>query len=259
MIIEYKGTSIFYTDEGEGQAIVLLHGFLENGSMWNNLKPQLIKSNCRVVNIDLLGHGQSGCLGYIHTMEVMAETVYNVLAELNINSFKIIGHSMGGYVALAIAETYPDLINGLCLLNSTAIEDSEERKQNRDRAIEAVKQNHKTFVRMSISNLFASNNIEKFKDQIETIRNEAIKTPLQGIIAALEGMKIRTNREFVLQNTSFPKMMIIGRKDPVIEYNTDLIQVLDSNIEIVEFSDGHMSHIENKKELAYNLLRFIEK
>ncbi|WP_033959380.1 alpha/beta fold hydrolase [Psychroserpens jangbogonensis] len=258
MILEYKGSQIFYTDEGQGDPIVLLHGFLENSTMWQSLLPYLTAS-CRVICIDLLGHGQTECLGYIHTMEDMAEAVKTVIDELKIESCTLIGHSMGGYVSLAFSEKHSGLINGLCLMNSSALEDNAERKTNRDRAIEAVKTNHKTFVSMSIANLFAPDNRERFAKDIELVKLEALKTPLQGIIAALEGMKIRPNREFILQNTTFKKMMIIGREDPVLEYNTLINQTYDSNVEIVEFPDGHMSHIENMNELTYKIKRFIEK
>ena len=98
MILDYKGANIFYTDEGSGKPVVLIHGFLENASMWNNLKPHISKKN-RVITIDLLGHGQSDCLGYIHTMEELAETIEAVLSHLNIISSILIGHSLGGYVS----------------------------------------------------------------------------------------------------------------------------------------------------------------
>jgi pimeloyl-ACP methyl ester carboxylesterase len=258
MILEYKGSQMFYSDEGQGNVIVLLHGFLENSTMWRHLIPHLTPFN-RVICIDLLGHGQTECIGYIHTMESMADAVKIVIDKLKIESFTLIGHSMGGYVALVIAEKYPNLITGLCLINSSAIEDNAERRINRDRAIEAVKKNHKMFVSLSIANLFAPTNRERFERDIELVKQEALKTSIQGIVAALEGMKIRQNKEIVLQNPTLKKMMVIGRKDPVLEYDTLIKQTRNSTIEIVEFSDGHMSHIEKKNELTYEILRFIEK
>ncbi|WP_435413378.1 alpha/beta fold hydrolase [Psychroserpens mesophilus] len=257
MILEYKGSQIFFTDEGQGDAVVLLHGFLENSSMWKSVIPHLIPTH-RIVSIDLLGHGQTGCIGYIHTMEDMAEAVKAVTDKLHLKNFMLIGHSMGGYVALAFAENYNVDLKGLCLMNSTALEDNDDRKVNRDRAIEAVKKNYKTFVNISITNLFAPDNRERFAKEIELVKQEALKTPVQGIIAALEGMKIRPNREFVLLHTPFKKLMILGRKDPVLEYNTLINQSYDTNVEIVVFPDGHMSHIENKTELAYKIKHFIE-
>ncbi len=102
----FKNTKISYTDQGKGNAVVLLHGFLENCTMWNYLAPVLAKKN-RVICIDLLGHGQTDCLGYIHSMEDMADAIHQVITELKIRKAVFVGHSMGGYVALAVAELYP--------------------------------------------------------------------------------------------------------------------------------------------------------
>ena len=258
MILAHKGIDIFYTDQGKGQAVVLLHGFLENLSMWERIAAQLSMKN-RVICIDLLGHGQTGCLGYIHTMEAMAEAVEAVLNHLKIRRSVIVGHSMGGYTALAFAEQHPDALKGLCLLNSTSKADTAEKKKNRDRAIKAVKQNHKTFVRMSIANLFRPKNRKIFSDEIKALKKEALKTPLQGIVAALEGMKIRDHRDMLLHFSPYKKLLIIGRKDPVLDYNSLIDQVKDTEVEVAEFADGHMSHIENYEECLFELQWFIKK
>ncbi|WP_303318932.1 alpha/beta hydrolase [Flavivirga abyssicola] len=257
MNLQYKGINVFYTDNGKGNAVVLLHGFLENVSMWDPFIPTLSKKN-RVICIDLLGHGKTECLGYIHTMELMAEVVQAVLKYLKIRRSTFIGHSMGGYVALAYAEKNPDALKGLCLMNSTASADTPEKKKNRDRAIIAVKQNHKMFIRMAISNLFRPKNRTIFSEEIKLLKKEALKTSLQGIIASLEGMKIRNDREALLHFTPFKKMLIISKKDPVLDYNTLISQTKNTNVKVVEFPDGHMSHIENKSEFLYTIVHFIE-
>jgi len=151
MHILYKNTKVSFTSIGSGPAVVLLHGFLENSSMWNQISEQISKKN-RVVCIDLLGHGATENCGYIHTMEDQAEMVKAVLDHLRLRKYILIGHSMGGYIALAFAKLYPNNVKGLCLMNSTALPDSEEKKTNRDRGIVAVKQNHKTFVRIAKAN-----------------------------------------------------------------------------------------------------------
>lgn len=257
MIIKFKETPVFFTDTGKGRAIVLLHGFLENSTMWHNLVNLLSKNN-RVVCIDLLGYGQTGCLGYVHSMELMAEAVEAVLNHLNIEKSIFIGHSMGGYVALAFAEKNNNAVKGICLMNSTAAADSDEKRKNRDRAIEAVKQNHKTFIRLAIVNLFRPKNRTIHSEKIKQLTKEALKTPLQGIIAALEGMKIRKNREALLHNTTFKKMMVVGKKDPALNYESLINQTKNTNVEIVEFPDGHMSFIENERELFQQIMHFIE-
>lgn len=237
---------------------MLLHGFLENLSMWNAYVVEFSKKN-RVIAIDLLGHGATECLGYIHTMEDQADMVHAVLHDLKIRKAIFIGHSMGGYVALAFAELYPENIKGLVLLNSTSRADSEERKANRDRAITAVKQNYTAFVRMSIGNLFSEDNRERLEEIIETVRQEALKTPLQGIVAALEGMKIRKDREVILHFAPYPMLLVLGKKDSVLNYEDSLDQIENTKVELVTFPDGHMSHIENEKDLKTILFGFIKK
>lgn len=257
MILEYKNSPIFYTDVGQGKAVVLLHGFLENSSMWQDLVAE-IKNSHRIITIDLLGHGKTGCLGYLHTMEMMADAVVSVLDHLKIKNSFFIGHSMGGYVSLALAELYPERVYGLCLMNSTPFPDSLDRQMNRDRAIKVVKQNSKNFIRMSISNLFSPDNREQFVEEIEYIRLEAMDMPVQGIVAALEGMKIRKDRSQVLKAMEAHKMIILGQKDPVLEFDDLKLQLAELELDIVEFRGGHMSHIENKCEFTYFIKRFIE-
>lgn len=254
----YKNTKISYTDEGKGTAIVLLHGFLENKTMWKAFVPELAKKH-RVITIDLLGHGETECLGYVHVMEDQADMIYALMLFLKIRKVVLAGHSMGGYVALAFAELFPDNVKGLFLLNSTSRADSEERKINRDRAIVAVKQNYGAFVSMSIANLFSEDNRERLATAIEKVKKQALKTPLQGIVAALEGMKIRKDREVLLHFAPYPIQLVLGKKDGVLNYNENIEQIEGTKVQLTSFPDGHMSHIENEKDLKKVLLDFLKK
>ena len=256
--IQFKNTTISFTDEGKATAVVFLHGFLENKKMWNAFIPEFSKKY-RVITIDLLGHGESESLGYMHSMEDNADVVYAVLSELRLRKAIFVGHSMGGYVALAFAEFYPEFMKGLVLLNSTSRADSDERKTNRDRAIKAVKQNYSNFVRLSIANLFSENNRERLATEIEYVKEEALKTPLQGIVASLEGMKIRKDREVLLHFSAYPILLILGKKDPVLNYEESLEQIEGTKVELITFPDGHMSTIENQAELKGVLSGFFKK
>ena len=256
--IIYKNTKISFTEDGKGTAVVLLHGFLENKTMWDKYVSALSK-NHRVITIDLLGHGETECLGYVHTMEDQADMIFAVLISLRIRKIVLVGHSMGGYVALAFAELYPDYVKGLFLLNSSSRADSDERKINRDRAIKAVKQNHTNFVRISIINLFSEDNREVLAKEIEKVKLQALKTPLQGIVASLEGMKIRKDREVLLHFAPYPIQLVLGKKDGVLIYTETIDQIEGTKVELTTFSDGHMSHIENEKELKIVLLEFLKK
>ena len=254
---QFKNTQISYSDTGKGNAIVLLHGFLENKGMWDFYSQKFAKKN-RVITIDLLGHGETECLSYVQTMEDNADAVHAVLSELRIRKAIFVGHSMGGYVALAFAELYPDTIKGLVLLNSTASADSEERKTNRDRAIKVVKHSFMNFISLSIANLFSESNRERLASAIENVKKEALKTPLQGIVASLEGMKIRQDREVLLHLTPYPKLMILGEKDPVLNYEETKQQIENTAVKLVTFPDGHMTHIENQDQLLIVLLAFFK-
>jgi hypothetical protein len=141
-------------------------------------------------------------------------------------------------------------------MNSTSKADSEERKHNRDLAIKAVKKDYTTFIRLSIGNLFSPDNRQRLIDKIEKVKIEALKTPLQVAVASLEEMKIRKDREVFLQPTPYPKMLILGEKDPVLIYETALEQIEETTVKLVTLLDGHMSHIENKNELKKTLLKF---
>lgn len=248
MILDYKNASIFYTDHGKGTAVVLIHGFLENSTMWKHIIPEISRRN-RIITVDLLGHGKSDCLGYVHSMAMFSETIEAVLKHLKIRKYILVGHSLGGYISLALAKKKPSKIKGLCLLNSTSNEDSEERKMLRTRANKMVQNNFESLVNMSISNLFHPQNLSQFKDEIEAVKKEALKTSIQGYIAANEGMKNRENTNHVLAEGTFKKLLIIGGKDPVLEYQTSLEEAKKTNSELVVFPDGHMSHIENRVAL----------
>jgi len=253
----YKNINISYTDTGKGTAVVLLHGFLENSTMWDALVPEFSKKY-RVITIDLLGHGQTECIGYIHTMEDMADAVFAVLHSLRIKKAIFVGHSMGGYVSLAFAEMYPEMMKGLVLQNSTSRADSDERKLNRDRAIKVVKRDYTNFVRLSIANLFSEANRERLDTEIENVKQEALKTPLQGIVAALEGMKVRKDREVILHFAPYPMMLMLGKKDPVLSYEDSLDQIENTAVKLITYPDGHMSHIENREQLLKDLLVFFK-
>lgn len=223
--------------------------------MWKDYVSFFSGQYC-IITIDLLGHGESDCLGYVHSMEENANVVHEVLKHLQIDKAIILGHSMGGYVALAFAELYPECILKLVLLNSTSKEDSTEKKINRTRAIKAVKQNYVSFVSMAIANLFSENNRTRLAAEIEEVKTQALKTPLQGIIASLEGMKIRKDREALLRKNLFPVLLVLGKKDPVLNYEESITQTENNTVELISFEDGHMSQIENKEELKKVLLKF---
>ncbi len=256
-IIQYKGINLAFSDSGTGKVVVLLHGFLENQKMWDKISVECLHK-FRVITIDLLGHGKSGSIGYIHSMEDQADAVFAILQSLKVKKCAIIGHSMGGYVALAFAELYPERVTSIVLQNSTAIADSSEKKTNRDRAIVAVKKDYNSFINLSIANLFAESNRESCAEAIVYTKNEALKTPLQGVVASLEGMKIRADRQLFLHHAKIPITIILGKEDSVLPLEDHIKQVDGTDVKLKIIDGGHMSHFESFEALAdiYSKLKF---
>jgi len=257
MILNYKAIQVYFEDEGEGEVVLLLHGFLENSNMWESLKPELLKSH-RVISVDLLGHGQTGCLGYVHPMPLMAEAVQAVLSELKVEHYAVIGHSMGGYVALALAEAHPKAIKGLCLLNSTFEADDEARIQIRKRANAMAQRNYEALVRMSFINLFSAESIKTYEAEIGAGLTEALKTPIQGYMAAQLGMAQREDKFEFFKGLEAKKLIVTGSKDPVVNAKLLAEKIEDTPIILKQLNCGHMSYIEKSSDLTYIINRFNE-
>jgi pimeloyl-ACP methyl ester carboxylesterase len=255
--ILFKNANISFSDVGKGTAVVLIHGFLENSTMWKNIVSEFSKKN-RIITVDILGHGNSDCLGYVHSMALFAEAVETVLKYLKIRKYILVGHSLGGYISMDLAKNNPNKIKGLCLLNSTSNADSEELKTRRIRANKMAQNNFENLIKMSFSNLFGLESRTTFKEEIKLALQEALKTPVQGYIAASEGMRIRPNRNHILTENNFKKLIIVGKKDPVLDAETAKEEAAKTNSELVILSGGHMSHIENREELIEVLKVFLK-
>ncbi|WP_196889085.1 alpha/beta fold hydrolase [Aureivirga sp. CE67] len=254
----YKNAKVHFAVSGnmKGKTIVFLHGFLENFFMWDFIKPEFEKKY-KIVTIDLLGHGKTENIGYIHTMEQMADCVREVLKSLKLRKYFLVGHSLGGYVALAMAEKHPKSINGIFLMNSTPFADSPEKKLQRERSINVLKMNPRIFIRVSIANLFSKSEKFNLTEEIRFCTDAALKTNLQGIIAAIMGMRERKQRSFVIENATFPVLALCGRDDHILD-SYSLIKKLDEHKipnRVVE--GGHMSHMESREETIAILKEFL--
>ncbi len=253
---QHKGARFIAEDEGRGRAVIFLHGFLENRRMWKDLLPKLPR-NIRKITLDLPGHGDSENLAYVHSMEEMAEVVMSLMKRLFIRKAVICGHSMGGYVAMAFAEKYPDNLKGLVLMNSNSRADSEERKINRGRAIQLVKQNPKSYIRNAIPLLFSEESRHRLKAEVNWARDEGLRTSVQGVVAALEGMKLRPDREAILEFAPYPILLIASKKDSVLPFEMLQEQMEHRAVKPLILEEGHMSHLEEPESLVQGLKQFL--
>lgn len=234
-----------YSQIGSGQPIVLLHGFLEERSMWNDYAEKL-SSEFEVISIDLLGQGESGNVGYAHSMEEHAAAVTAVLFTECIETCIVVGHSMGGYVALALAENQPDLIDGLILFHSTSYPDLAEKKIDRERVIALVQRNKSVYLNAAIPSLFAENSKAGLQNEIEALIDIANGFSDQGIIANIRGMMERKDRTEILKDGKFQKLIIHGELDSVISIDdVKTIAALSNDIQLQMVKNiSHMGHLE---------------
>lgn len=212
---EFRKGQIHYQARGKGRTLVLLHGFLESAEIWNSLSDTLCTSN-RVISIDLPGHGQSDCFGYIHSMELMASAVFSVLEKLKIRKFIVAGHSMGGYVALAMAKKVPPGLQGIILFQSTPLSDTEEKKAERERIAKMIPFRKDAFITQALPGLFHPDILSRHPALPEGLINLALKTSVRGVIAALRGMKNRHDSLVFVENTALPVCFIMGSDDRVL-------------------------------------------
>ncbi|HEY0030450.1 MAG TPA: alpha/beta fold hydrolase [Bacteroidia bacterium] len=257
---EFKKIKVAYNDTGKGRVIVLLHGFLGSHEVWSEFAKKLSRK-FRVITIDLPGHGGTPSIGYYHSMELLAQSVKAVLDKAGVRRYIIAGHSMGGYVALTFAELYPENVSGLCLFNSTAYADTEEKKKERDKVIRLVKKEHRHYVAEVVTSLFAPENIPKLKDEVEKVKRIASKITRQAIINSLEGMKERKSRDLILKFAAFPVLFIIGKKDGVINYETMYSQMAMCKYPSVLMLEdaGHMAFYEASQETLKELEQFVSR
>lgn len=234
---------------GKGPCVVLLHGFMGDLHIWDELGTQL-SEYFKVVQIDLPGHGETPVVGEVHSMEFMAQCVNAVLEAYQIDDCVLVGHSMGGYVAAAFAKLYSKKVRGLCFFHSNALADTEEAKKNRERAIALILNNKLNFVATFISELFTPENQKKYQSEIATLIEAAQKMDPQGIAAAQRGMKERNGSLDLLATIDVPVLFIIGKQDPRMSLDKMMAQaVLPKHSEVLLLDDvGHMGFIEAKQK-----------
>jgi pimeloyl-ACP methyl ester carboxylesterase len=246
--ILYNGGKIYYSDTGEGEPVILLHGYLETSEIWSGFGNKLAEKY-RVISIDLPGHGLSKLYDESHSMEFMAGAVKGLLDNLNIKKVFLTGHSMGGYVTLAFLELYPELLKGYCLFHSHPFADSPEVVQKREKDIKIVRSGKKYLIYpVSIPTMFAAENLIKFREAVQRSKDIASTIRDECIIAVLNGLILRPSRLSVMEAGKVPCLWILGKKDIYISCETIPKKVKlpgNAKLQLLENS-GHMGFVEEE-------------
>ena len=255
--ILFNERKIRYTVKGRGKTIVLIHGFTETSAIWKSFRKELTE-RFRVITLDLPGHGKSECVAEVHTMELQAEIIKAVLDASKVKKCLMIGHSLGGYAVLAFAELYPEMLRGLCLFHSHAFAVSQTDRENRERTIELVKNDKFGFLTQFIPSLFPPEVHQKFSKEIDKLIRQAGTMEKEAIIAALEGMKVRSDRLEVLRNIQVPVLFILWMKDikSPIDRLWEMISLPKQSELLLLGNTGHMGFIEEPSAVLDVLFNF---
>lgn len=251
-----------YEIVGNGpENLILLHGFMENLMIWEDMIPNLSK-DFTLIKIDLPGHGLSKIYDEIHTMELMAEEVKKVTNHLKIKNFHLLGHSMGGYTSLAFAEKFPKDLKSLTLFFSTYFADDEEKKEQRRKSFRIIKESYPNYVRAGIPNLFSNNEKDILEGKINLAKEIALSTKTEGVLAAVKGMIERTDKTALIENFEGKILIIAGKHDNAVNTEKTIKNLPDkTNIKSYTLDCGHNGHWEKpvicaeiiNTELLHNL------
>lgn len=252
-----------YRIVGKGYPVVFLHGFLESKSMWRDLG--LEKLPIKSILIDLPGHGES--INHDDSdpsIEFMAKKVLEVLSFLDCQNFSIIGHSMGGYVALSVKKettVLKEVSNAMncekvILLNSNFWEDPASKKKDRLRVVDIVMKNKNLFIKESIPNLFVQK--EKYSREIDELISESSMMDKHSISYASLAMRNRNNHSKLVSDCKNDFLLIQGELDTIIplEVMFQQIEKIDVQFKIIK-NAGHMAHLEAPDEVLHTISAFL--
>jgi pimeloyl-ACP methyl ester carboxylesterase len=251
-------SQIHFSEFGKGQPIVFIHGFCEIGDMWEGIANAL-SDQFHVYYPDLPGFGMSPLAQDHVTLEEVAVMLEEWMDEQKINNPFLIGHSLGGYVALALLELMGSRIKGIGLVHSTAFADDEEKKSGRNKTITFLKkQGVEKFVTAFVPQLFTPSNRDLFQKEIELAVDQAKKSTLHGLIAFTEAMRDRKSRISLLENFKGPKLMIAGTEDGAVKIEASRMQQRLFTQYHELNGVGHMGQVERKDEVIEVLRGFLK-
>lgn len=249
--------SYFITGNGN-RSIILIHGFGEDSRIWKQ-QVNFLEKDFRLYIPDLPGTRQSAIGNSELSMESMAAIIKQMLDEEKIDQCIMLGHSMGGYVALAFAELYPEHLTGFGLIHSTAYGDNEEKKAARQKSITFIKEHSADeFMRTTIPNLFSQSFNSEHKEQVDELIEQGNQFTAEALIAYYTAMINRPNRSHILQNATVPVLFFIGSEDKAVSPADALAQTALPTVCMAKLVPGiaHMGMLEATTELNNTIGEF---
>ena len=257
--IQFCGSEIHYSKTGNGDPVMLVHGFAEDSRIWDDLVT-VLKEKYQLIIPDIPGSGRSEMLEQdIVSMDDYAACIKAILDAEQLTSVIIIGHSMGGYITLAFAEKYPELLRSLGLFHSSAYADDDEKKETRKKAIGFIRQNGPmAFLRTSIPGLFRDP--EKSHTEIEGLLKKGESFSGRALIQYYEAMIARPDRTDILKYPGIPFLFIMGVYDKAVPFQLSLkqSQLPDHSYVYILRESAHMGMLEETDRCSKILRDFLQ-
>ena len=253
----YSKTSpkLFYTDTGKGKPVVLLHGFLGSSVCWDACVETLLETH-RVLTFDCPAHGNSKPPQEGSSLKHYASQIALTLHDLKLANVCVVGHSLGGYIALELLRLIPEKIQTFVLLNSTCMADSSTKKLARNRAANLLLKSPEMFVRMAYRNLISESRFEELRPLISKRMAIAKTFPPKGLITILEAMRDRPDYTKALQSYNGKKYWLQSYNDSFLDVNLASKIAAQTHCNFKTFNGGHLCLIEQPNVVA-SLLRNI--
>lgn len=244
LIAPHSNQYISYNEVGQGKPLVFIHAFPTDQRLWQP-QQETLKQHFHVITLDLWGFSQSsGVEGEAISMGEYADEVKQLLDSLNIDNAIIVGESMGGYIALAFLQKYPNQTAGLVLSNTQSIADSQETRDTREKtAVDVLKNGTDNLIASFMSKALSTNASEKLKAYLQHILKLQSAT---GIASALRGMALRSDTSELLATTTVPVLILTGELDKVIspQQSTEMHMLTKNSRLIILPNAGHLSNLE---------------
>lgn len=257
--LPYKNISLQYQVLGAGNAVVLLHGFGEDSRIWDGITAALA-ANYLLIIPNIPGSGGTELLsGEEVGMQDYAYVVHAILQKENIESCTLIGHSMGGYIALAFAEKYPEWLKAFGLFHSSAYADDAAKKETRKKTIEFIQANGTdAFLKTSTPGLFKD--AEASKAAVDDLLQKGKLFTPEALIQYYQAMIARPDRTDVLKNFAGPILFMLGEHDKAVPFEQGLKQShlpAQAHIHILRNS-AHMGMLEEQEKSLLNVTDFLQ-
>jgi pimeloyl-ACP methyl ester carboxylesterase len=240
-------------------ALVFLHGFLESPAIWPDFLGNYF-ADYQVLTPALPGYAATDPPSD-YSLEAAAEAVRTALAAAGVGQAVLVGHSMGGYVALAFAEKYPGLVAGLGLFHSSALPDSEEDRERRARTRTFMEEHGMAaFADEFIQPQLSPTHRESLTHHVTLLQGLAAAVPLAVALGSLQAMEQRPDRRAVLEKATYPVLFIAGKDDRAVPpEKTHEESLLPDYCTVVWLAGvGHLGFIERPSDTRRAIRQLVE-